>query len=105
MALLLLLVEVIGMGVNTANVLASALVMGLNYLLTITFVFERGRHAPWKEVAGFFVFAILGYLLNIWLMYLLTAQVPIHYTLAKTLVVGGVAGFNFVTRKFFIFKG
>lgn len=54
---------------------------------------------------GFFLFAAAGYLINVGLMHLLITYTPIHYLLVKTCVVALVAGLNFLTRKFLIFKG
>lgn len=104
MALMVLFIEVMGMEVNMANVVASLIVMVINYFLNAFFVFERGRHQPWKEASAFFLFAGMGFGLNVVLMYLMTTFTPLHYTIIKTIVVFMVAGFNFVTRKLIVFK-
>lgn len=105
MGLLMLFVEQFGIEKNLANVLASLIVMVVNYFLNATFVFERGRLNPWKEASAFFLFAGIGFGINVVLYYLLTAFTPIDYLSSKTIVVILVAVFNFLTRKFLVFKG
>jgi putative flippase GtrA len=105
MLLLTLFIEIGGLGVNPANILASTLVVALNYYLNVKFVFEPGRHAAWKQLSGYLLFGGIGYLGNIAVMYLFDAYTDLHYTVAKTLVVIFVAAFNFLTRKFLVFKG
>ncbi len=104
MGLLILFKEVFLMEVNLANAISSIIVIFINYFLNSAFVFEGGRHKRWKEMSGFFLFAMFGFFLNILLMYLFTEYLPVHYTVSKTIIVVLVAVFNFITRKYLIFK-
>ncbi len=105
MVLLTLFIEVGGLGVNLANILATSMVVALNYYLNVKFVFEAGRHAAWKQLSGYLLFGGIGYLGNSVAMYLLDAYTDLHYAIAKTMVVIFVAAFNFATRKFLVFNG
>ena len=100
---LILLVDFFGVEVNLANAIASFITIFVCYLLNVRYVFTPGRHSRTREVSAFFLFASLGYLLNLLLMYLFTAIIPMWYVLAKTLVVLLVALFNFLTRKRIVF--
>ena len=102
--LLMLFVERMAMEVNLANVFASLIVIVINYFLNAWFVFERGRYKAWKEVAAFFLFSMIGFSLNVLQMYVFTSYIPIHYVLSKTIITVIVATFNFITRKFLVFK-
>ncbi|MCI4669350.1 MAG: GtrA family protein [Bacteroidia bacterium] len=104
MGLLILFVEKMNIEVNLANVIASLIVIFINYFLNAWFVFERGRHSRWKEFTGFFLFSMIGFGLNVILMYVLTTYTPIHYAISKTGITVAVAAFNFITRKLLIFK-
>lgn len=104
MGLLVLFVEVLNLEVNLANILASLIVIVINYFLNARFVFERGRYGVWKEFSGFFLFSMIGFGLNVLLMYLLTHYTSMHYALSKTGITILVAVFNFITRKLLVFK-
>lgn len=105
MGLLFLFVEYFFIEKNLANIIASLIVIFINYFLNAWFVFERGRHSRWKEFTGFFLFSMIGFGLNVLLFGLMTKYVPIHYAISKTLIILLVAVFNFTTRKLLIFKG
>ena len=102
-ALLMLFVEVFAMEVNLANAISSLLTIFVCYLLNAKFVFERGRYSRSKEILSFYTVALLGFLLNVWLMYLFTTYVPIWYVISKTIVTLIVAVFNFILRKRLVF--
>ena len=102
-ALLMLFVEAFAMEVNLANAISSLLTIFVCYLLNAKFVFERGRHSRSKEILSFYSVALMGFVLNVWLMYLFTTYVPIWYVISKTAVTLIVAVFNFILRKRLVF--
>ena len=104
-ALLMLFVEIYHVEVNLANLIASIVAIYVAYLLNGRFIFEKGKHAPAKELTVFFVFSLIGLLINVVLMFLMTKYLPISYIISKTIVTIIVAGFNFTTRKFLVFNG
>ncbi|WNJ17075.1 GtrA family protein [Pontibacter sp. G13] len=123
--LLYLFHDMLGWEINLSNALASLIVIGINYILNVKFVFERGRHSRTKEISAFVLFTGMGFGLNLLLMYGMTALHPLQfwdqsyladtsdapkiaamfYIFYKTCGVGAVSVFNFLTRKFFVFKG
>ncbi len=105
MGLLLFFAEVVQLEVNLANAVASIITIFFCYLLNAKWVFEPGRHSRYKEIAAFYLFASIGLVVNIGLMYLMTSYTPLHYLVSKTLIILFVAVFNFATRKFIVFKG
>jgi putative flippase GtrA len=105
MVMLIFLVETVQMEVNLANLLSSLLAIYVAYVLNGRFIFERGKYTPTKEISAFFVFSLLGLLLNVAMMYLMTTYTSIWYVISKTVITVVVAGFNFTTRKYIIFNG
>ncbi len=103
-SLMVFLVEWWSVEVNLANLIASIVAIYAAYILNGRFVFQRGRHAPTKELSLFFILSVIGLLINVILMYLMTEFLPIHYVISKTVVTVIVAAFNFLTRKFLVFS-
>lgn len=101
--LLMFFVETMHVEVNLANIVASIIVIFICYLLNAKFVFKGGRHSKKKEIASFFAFSFLGFLLNVILMFLMTKYLAIWYVISKTIVTIVVAVFNFISRKKFVF--
>ena len=97
--LLMLFVEFSRLEVNLANVVSSIIVIFICYLLNAKFVFKGGRYTRKKEVLMFFIVSFIGFLLNVFLMFLMTKYLAIWYVISKTIVTVIVAVFNFLARK------
>ena len=101
--LLMFFVELLQMEVNLANAISSVIVIFICYLLNVKFVFKGGRYSRKKEIVAFFTLSLVGFLLNVALMFLMTKYLEIWYVVSKTVVTLIVAVFNFVSRKKFVF--
>ena len=101
--LLMGFVEIAGVAVTWANVWASLITIIVCYFLNAAFVFKSGRHSRFREMMGFALVSFAGFGINIGVMYWLTTYTSMWYVLSKTLVVGVVAVFNFLLRKYVIF--
>lgn len=101
--LLMFFVELVGMGVNPANIVSSLITIFICYLLNAKFVFKGGRYSRKKEVLAFFMVSSIGFVLNVLLLYLMTKYLAIWYVISKTIVTVVVAVFNFIARKKFVF--
>ena len=86
---------------------AIAFIIGLtvNYLLSISWVFNKNRCAkPWVEFLVFALIGVIGLGLNELIMYVATDLIAIHYMLSKLISTGIVFCWNFFARKFIIFN-
>ena len=101
--LLAFLVEIAGFPALAASGISFTVSVGVNYLLSMRYVFARregmGRI---RESAVFLVLSLTGLGLNQILMYLGTAVLGIHYLLVKLAATAIVMAYNFITRKFFL---
>lgn len=77
----------------------------VNYLLSISWVFNKNRSAkPWVEFMVFALIGIVGLGLNELIMYVATDLIGLHYMLSKLLSTALVFCWNFFARKLIIFK-
>ena len=84
--LLMFFVELLQMEVNLANAISSVIVIFICYLLNVKFVFKGGRYSRKKEIVAFFTLSLVGFLLNVALMFLMTKYLAIWYVVSKTVV-------------------
>ena len=104
MTLLVFQVEMLKFAVVPATAVSVILTTLIAYLLNVKFIFEGGKFSLTREVMLFFIFSIIGVVLNIVLMYVLVVYILMWYVLAKVLITLAVSVFNFTTRKLFIFN-
>jgi len=76
----------------------------LNYWLSVKFVFERGRFNNVMEFSVFLFFTLMGLSLNQALMFTLVDILIMHYIIAKAISLIVVTTFNFLSKKFIVFK-
>jgi len=76
-----------------------------NYLLSIRFVFGRGRHSLHKEAFMVYMVSGVGLLLNMLLMWFFVGRLGIPAMTAKIIATGIVFFWNFGSRKMFVFAG
>ena len=87
-----------------AATLSFVVATGVNYFLSIRFVFASGqRFRPINEVILVFVLSALGLIFNQCILYLLIEICAIELILAKILATGLVFFFNYGIRRYFIF--
>ena len=84
-----------------------AFVLGLvcNYLLSTHFVFGESRlQHRWAEFTAFLVIGIVGLALNELILYVCQDLIGIHYMLGKIISTVIVFFWNFLARRFLLFK-
>jgi putative flippase GtrA len=103
---LFMLVEMYGMEyIYAFNIFAFTLAVSLNYVISRMWVFETGKHSKRFEALAFFATAFIGLGLNYWIFKIAIENLPFHYLIAKMLAIVCVMSWNFVTKKYFVFKG
>jgi putative flippase GtrA len=77
----------------------------INYLLSIRLVFTSGvKFKPTAEVMIIFVISATALLLNQVILYNLTEHFKMDLMVSKLLTVASVFAFNYLSRKYFVFK-
>ena len=102
---LFLLTHYAGMHYLWSAAVAFAIGLTVNYLLSISWVFNRNRSAkPWVEFMVFTLIGVVGLGLNELIMYVATDLLSMHYMLSKLISTALVFCWNFFARKLIIFK-
>ena len=86
---------------------AISFILGLicNYVLSTHWVFGESRlKNPWAEFAAFAVIGIAGLGLNELIMWAGTDGLHLHYMISKIVSTGIVFFWNFLARRFLVFK-
>lgn len=86
---------------------AIAFILGLtcNYILSTRWVFGESRiRNAWGEFAAFALIGVVGLCLNELIMYACTDGLGIHYMFSKIVSTGIVFFWNFLARRFIVFK-
>jgi putative flippase GtrA len=86
---------------------AIAFLLGLicNYLLSTAWVFGESRiKNAWGEFLAFAIIGVVGLGLNELIMYGCTDGLGFHYMLSKIVSTGIVFFWNFLARRFLVFK-
>ncbi|MBR5176124.1 MAG: GtrA family protein [Bacteroidales bacterium] len=86
---------------------AIAFILGLicNYLLSTAWVFGESRiRNAWGEFLAFAIIGVIGLGLNELIMYGCTDGLGFHYMLSKIVSTGIVFFWNFLARRFLVFK-
>lgn len=104
-SLFILLVDFIGMYYLTANLFAIGVAIIVNYIISMKWVFDSGRYSRGIEFAFFLAVSFFALLLNQLLMWYMVDSMALETTISKVLAIGIVAVFNYVAKKFFVFKG
>lgn len=86
-----------------STAVAFAIATGVNYLLCIAWVFERGRHSALTEVLLVFMVSGVGLLLNEIIVFLLVEFMLLWYMSAQFVAVGAIFFWNYSTRKYYVF--
>jgi putative flippase GtrA len=83
--------------------LSFVVVVFINYLLSIVFVFRSGRYSTGKEVLFFYVFSGLTLVMNFFLIHILVDKYSYPYYISKAAVIIIFSVLSFLFKKFFIF--
>lgn len=104
-ASLFLLVEIYSINYLLATAIGFFVGSSLNYILSLLFVFEGGRFkSRIMEFIIFIVFTALGLLLNHLTMWFGVEITRMNYLLVKIISLILVTLFNFLTKKYLVFK-
>lgn len=87
-----------------AAAISYAISTGVNYILSMAYVFESKGGSKLKEITIFAVLSLIGLGLTEIGMFVLTDVFKLYYMFSKVFVTALVMVFNFVTRKLFIEK-
>lgn len=88
-----------------ANFIAISVAILVNYFISQKWVFETGRYSKTKEFTFFIGVSVIALLFNQLLMWVLVDAVELNMKLSKIVAIGLVAIYNFLAKKFFVFKG
>jgi len=106
-ASLLWLLERAGLHYLTAAAFAFAAGIACNYLLSKRLVFraEQARGGQAAEIIGYALIGLTGLALTEVLMYLFTGLLSLHFMVSKTVSAAIVLLWNFLARKYLLYKG
>jgi len=98
--IMVLLVERFGMDYRLSCGISFTVSVIVNYILSITFVFETDKkRKKTGEFAMFVLLSVIGLGINEVCMWFAVELLAIHYMISKIGVTGVVMVYNFVTRK------
>ena len=86
-----------------AGTISFVLATLINYILSLMWVFEGGRHSRRKEVGLIYLASAVGLLINLAALYLLYEGLGLHVFAAKVLASLSAFVWNFSARYFWIF--
>ena len=103
--IMVFLTEVLGMNPLISSTISFTVSVTVNYILSVTFVFETDKNAnKGSQFVIFVLLSIVGLGLNELCMWLGTDLLGIHYMITKVGATAVVMVYNFITRKIFIEK-
>lgn len=87
-----------------ANVLSIIIAVGINYYLSVLYVFDPSKRSKAQEIFYFAFFSFLALLLNQLILFVLVELMILDIQIGKALAIGSVALFSYVTKKHIVFK-
>lgn len=97
--------EVFNLSTLLASAIAFTISVIVNYILSVTWVFEVDETKSKKQnFIIFIIFSIIGLILTEIIMYIGSDVLKISYLIVKIVATAIVMVFNFVTRKIFLEK-
>ena len=91
-------------GYLEANVLSLVIAIIINYSLSRTFVFAKSKYSKRVEFLSFIFFSILAISLNQYILWLLFKVLENDIRASKLIAIVFVAVFNYLTKKYLVFK-
>lgn len=103
--IMVFLTEVFGINPLISSTISFTVSVTVNYILSVTFVFETDKNAnKGSQFVIFVLLSIVGLGVNELCMWLGTGLLGIHYMITKVGATAVVMVYNFITRKIFIEK-
>lgn len=102
--LFILMVDYMEVYYLTANFIAISMAIAVNYLISQKWVFEGGRYTRGIEFTVFVAVSAVALFLNQMLMWIMVDSMEMDVKFSKLLAIGIVAAYNFVAKKFLVFK-
>ena len=103
--IMVFLTEVFGINPLISSTISFTVSVTVNYILSVTFVFETDKNAnKGSQFVIFVLLSIVGLGVNELCMWLGTDLLGIHYMITKVGATAVVMVYNFITRKNFIEK-
>lgn len=103
--IMVLLTECFGMDPLLSSGVSFTVSVVVNYILSITFVFETDRKkSRFGEFVIFVFLSVIGLGINELCMWVAIRMLGIHYMISKVGATGVVMVYNFISRKMFIEK-
>ncbi|MDD5797259.1 MAG: GtrA family protein [Clostridiaceae bacterium] len=103
--IMVFLTEVFGINPLISSAISFTVSVTVNYILSVTFVFETDKNAnKGSQFVIFVLLSIVGLGVNELCMWLGTDLLGIHYMITKVGATAVVMVYNFITRKIFIEK-
>ena len=102
--IMVFLTEVFGINPLISSTISFTVSVTVNYILSVTFVFETDKNAnKGSQFVIFVLLSIVGLGVNELCMWLGTDLLGIHYMITKVGATAVVMVYNFITRKIFLF--
>ena len=103
--IMVFLTEVFGITPLISSTISFTVSVTVNYILSVTFVFETDKNAnKGSQFVIFVLLSIVGLGVNELCMWLGTDLLGIHYMITKVGATAVVMVYNFITRKIFLEK-
>ena len=103
--IMVFLTEVFGINPLISSTISFTVSVTVNYILSVTFVFETDKNAnKGSQFVIFVLLSIVGLGVNELCMWLGTDLLGIHYMITKVGATAVLMVYNFITRKIFIEK-
>lgn len=87
-----------------AGTISFVLATGLNYFLSVRFVFGNGRRRRNERIFLLYMVSVIGVGFNLGLLSVGIDILGLHPMLSKMIATGMVLGWNFVARYYFVFQ-
>lgn len=104
LGLFIFLTEYLSIYYLIANLIAITIAILVNYIISLKWVFESGRHSQGVEFLAFLVTSFLVIMLNQFLMWCFVDGLDFHGRFSKVLSIALVAIVNFFAKKYLVFK-
>ena len=99
---LVVLKELLQIDVLLASAISFCVSVTVNYILSMSFVFERKKQSKLKEFIIFVLLSIGGLCLNQLILWIGVKFTSVYYLIVKLFALVLVPIYNFVTRKIFL---